>query len=302
MRTHTRMASALAGGAEAARSVAAGSCLSSIIPRCPRRTQRSPHAAAQAYANGKRLTSQNRTSTKAAVAPACRYACACMRTPCWKMPQSARKQLRCVCHAESSMAREALPAADVGRRGASPAMYIYIYAQPCARRATNGHVARLQAAPALGRDAPPLGHCGGRAPASSRLFPPALRFVQRRNQFCCPSVATAHRELQQPSVPQRSNLLPRSAACRGATEPVATQHNVLQRSATCCNRPQPAATCCRLLQPVAAFAAQCRPLQQSAARCRCVMRCVACPGCEWLESVCNAVPSADNRAPPVAGV
>jgi hypothetical protein len=52
----------LAGGAEAARSVAAGSCLSSIIPRYPRRTQRSSHAAAQAYANGKRL-SQNRTST-----------------------------------------------------------------------------------------------------------------------------------------------------------------------------------------------------------------------------------------------
>jgi hypothetical protein len=51
--------------------------------------------------------------------------------------------------------------------------------------------------------------------------------VRRRNQQLFPSVATAHRLLQQRSVPQRSNLLQRSAACRGATEPGDAQHNVL---------------------------------------------------------------------------
>jgi hypothetical protein len=97
--------------------------------------------------------------------------------------------------------------------------------------------------------------------------------------------------LQKRFVPQRSNLLQRGAAWRGATEPAAAQH-VLQRGATCCNRPQPAATCCSAvqrvhrqsgpmqrsttccnrpqfaamghsaLQPVAAIATQCSPLQQ----------------------------------------
>ncbi len=89
LRTHTRMASALAGGAEAVRSVAADSCLSSIIPRYPRRTQRSSHAAAQAYATENGLAKTE--PPPAAVTPACRYAPACMRTPRWKMPCSARK-------------------------------------------------------------------------------------------------------------------------------------------------------------------------------------------------------------------
>ena len=110
----------LAGGAEAVRSVAAGSCLSSIIPRCPRRTQRSSHAAAQAYPNGKGLA-RTEPSTKAAVPPACRYAYARMRTPRWQMRCSARKQLRGVCHAESvgggaSIAREAKPQRPIVRR------------------------------------------------------------------------------------------------------------------------------------------------------------------------------------------
>jgi hypothetical protein len=107
-------------------------------------------------------------------------------------------------------------------------------------------------------------------------------------------VATAHRVLQQRSVPphstsapqriplhrsvaccnitqfrvrtrrrstccsaaQRCSLLQRLVSCRGATKPRAARDNRLRRSAVRCNRPQPAATARSPLQPAVAIAAQ----------------------------------------------
>ena len=95
MRTHTAWHRRLAGGADAARSW-----------RRTRAFRASSHGTHDALnvAHTPRLkrarTENGLAKTEpppAAVAPACRYAYACMRTPRWKMPCSARKQLRCVC-------------------------------------------------------------------------------------------------------------------------------------------------------------------------------------------------------------
>jgi hypothetical protein len=149
-----------------------------------------------------------------------------------------------------------------------------------------------------------------------------------RNRTCCSAAqrVAMQRDPLQPTTAccNLSQRCSQYSVCRSnparcnAAQPVATDHSSLpwatarcnllqrsQRSAVHSDRPQPVAIDHSLLQPVAAMSAtQCDPLQQtsSATGCNavpsagnraqpvgwCVMRCVAHPGCEWLESVCKS--------------
>ncbi len=122
------------------------------------------------------------------------------------------------------------------------------------------------------------------------------RYERRRNQHCCPSVATAHRLLQQRSV------RPRRTAAR--------ECSLLQQRITCCNSAQHG-LCKRRNQqlfPSVATAHACRnsaPYHNAATCCNAAQPGVAQPNLLQRSTCCNAAqPVATDHSPlqPVAAV
>ena len=175
-----------------------------------------------------------------------------MRTPCWRMRYSAQyaRQLRGVCHAEPSQRWRIHP--SMARAAPQRPMWAAEEHRVLQRRsgpcddATNSVAHPLQRSIACCNSARqvrattqpqqlPL-----RCNSASRVATALSRSVRRRNQHCCPSVAAAHRVLQQRSVRHR-----RTAA---------RERSLLQQCTACCNsvrfccRTGRRSTCCSAMQ------------------------------------------------------